>query len=268
MIIAPKPNLISANAGLSFGKIKKPAMGNQSSRRPSNIKPDDRAAFTLIELLVVIAVLAILAGLLLPALGRAKESARSAACLNNLHQIGVASVVYSLDAKDNLPSFRNWLFTNPGNLATGRLYPYLKSRSVYICPTDKLELAAQRRPTRPPPAPPAFFGTQNHLRDYSYAMNCGTCHTPDLAAYLEPSRTLLYMEANLATNDYTGQVGPAFVSRALASRHGNRGHLILADLHIETMDNRAYDKVQTTKRFWFPTDDTTGPGGMTFPGLQ
>jgi len=216
----------------------------------------------------VIAVLAILAGLLLPALGRAKESARSAACLNNLHQIGVASVVYSLDAKDNLPSFRNWLFTNPGNLATGRLYPYLKSRSVYICPTDKLELAAQRRPTRPPPAPPAFFGTQNHLRDYSYAMNCGTCHTPDLAAYLEPSRTLLYMEANLATNDYTGQVGPAFVSRALASRHGNRGHLILADLHIETMDNRAYDKVQTTKRFWFPTDDTTGPGGMTFPGLQ
>jgi prepilin-type N-terminal cleavage/methylation domain-containing protein len=101
--------------------------------------------FTLVELLVVIAIIAILASLLLPALGNAKESARSVACINSLRQLGMASSLYAVDNDDNYPTFRRWLYTSVGDMTTGTLHPYLDNKDVYLCLTDKKELRSGKR---------------------------------------------------------------------------------------------------------------------------
>lgn len=224
-----------------------------------------RSAFTLIELLVVVAIIAILASMILPAVARSIERSRGTSCANNLRQLAVACMSYSIDQNGRFPNFKTWLSKTPGDLRTGELFKYVPQKETYLCPTDKKELASNRRPRWAATDPTAGRGNNGVARrDYSYSMSCGMCHAAETSLYKNPNRTLLLMEPYLATNDYSGEVGPLFSTHALALRHGQRGNLVMADLHVERPTQREETQAERFKIFWFPTDLTTGPNGMDF----
>jgi prepilin-type processing-associated H-X9-DG protein/prepilin-type N-terminal cleavage/methylation domain-containing protein len=104
--------------------------------------PKPWGGFTLAELLVVIALVTILAAILLPVLGAARERARQTACLSNLRQIGQAQILYLQDWDDRLPDWYTFAPPRPQPFGAYRYWtesfrPYLRSAAILHDPSAR-----------------------------------------------------------------------------------------------------------------------------------
>src|SRR6185437_3165715 len=121
-------------------------------RNQALTKRRHRIAFTLIELLVVVAIIAILAGLLLPALSQAKEKGQSAACQNNLRHLVLGWTLYAESNEDRLAGSiavkgvnqrGSWVLGNArqdrttSNILSGVMFDYAADVDAYRCPADR-----------------------------------------------------------------------------------------------------------------------------------
>ena len=140
------------------------------ARRPRN------AGFTLVELLVVIGVIALLIGLLLPALTRARNAARETVCRSNLRQVHSALILYAQDFNDYVPigyrgskQFNSMIYSGSAQkfVLFGRLHEagLTWDGSVYFCPSENRPQFAHDRPENP--WPPGDNPTANTYSGYA-----------------------------------------------------------------------------------------------------
>ena len=123
--------------------------------------PSASGAFTLIELFVVIAIIAILAGMLLPALSRSKEYARRVSCINGLRNLSVSVAMYANDNNGRFPPQRG----QEDQKWPAALYEYYKDVKILRCPSDRVAKSQGTNPNYPANMAPRSY-IINGFNDY------------------------------------------------------------------------------------------------------
>jgi prepilin-type N-terminal cleavage/methylation domain-containing protein len=198
-----------------------------------------QCAFTLIELLLVIAIMAILAAMLMPALGRAKARARTVACINNLRQLGVG---YSLWADDHGQKYP-WVVdaSDGGTMGAGFAWVHAQAISDFLvtpkllhCPCDDEKKTAADFSK----GSPAGFPT---LTNTAFSYNLGMDASPIAPAIPLASdhNVVGYTNQICVIARLVGVKWPApEVAAWDAKVHRYRGNLLLGDGSAQQLDNR------------------------------